>query len=60
MLHPYLNLSESETYPGKFVVGTTSGQSYGNGLINKNVKIVEIPQTFNGTEIAEIGYHSFC
>ena len=60
MSHPYLNLSESETYPGKFVVGTTARLlPFGSGLINKSVKIVEIPQTFNGIEIAEIGYQSF-
>ena len=60
MLHTYLDLRESVTYPGKLVVGTTDYPvPSGNGLINKSVKIVEIPQTFNGTEIAEIGYQSF-
>jgi hypothetical protein len=60
MSHPYLNLSWSATYPGKYVVGKTNRQSpYGDGLINKSVTVVEIPSTFNGIEIAEIGHLSF-
>jgi hypothetical protein len=60
MSHPYLLLSDSTNYPGKLLVGqsATSG-SYGNGLTDTNVKVIEIPSTFNGKEVVEIGYYSF-
>jgi hypothetical protein len=59
MTHPYLLLSDSTNYPGKLLVGqsATSG-SYGCGLTNKNTTVVEIPYTFNGKEVAEIGWCS--
>ena len=60
MPHPYLNLSESANYPGKYVVGTTARLlPYGSGLLDKSVKTVVIPPSFNGIEIAEIGHLSF-
>ena len=47
-------------YPGKLVVGKTArAQPYSDGLTNKSVKVVEIPSTFNGIEVAEIGHLSF-
>jgi hypothetical protein len=60
MSHPYLLLSDSTNYPGKLLVGqsATSG-SYGCGLTDTNVKVIEIPSTFNGKEVVEIGYCSF-
>jgi hypothetical protein len=60
MTHPYLLLSDSTNYPGKLLVGqsATSG-SYGCGLTNTNVKVIEIPSTFNGKEVVELGYYSF-
>jgi hypothetical protein len=59
MHHHYLNFSESVTYPGKFVVGTTSYTSNGNGLIDKRVKVINIPSSIYGIEVAEIGCRSF-
>ena len=56
--HPYLNFSES-TYTNGYVVGTSSYTTNGNGLINKNIKIVEIPSFFNGRKVVEIGCYSF-
>lgn len=58
MNHPYLNLSDSSIFIGKLVVGTTENCE-GNGLLDKNRKIVEIPSRFNGKIIAEIGSSSF-
>ena len=60
MSHPYLKLTISDTYAGKYVVGKTArALPYSDGLTNKSIKIVEIPSTFNGIEIAEIGHLSF-
>jgi hypothetical protein len=60
MTHPYLLLSDSTNYPGKLLVGqsATSG-SYGCGLTDKNVKVIEFPSTFNGKEVVELGWYSF-
>ena len=60
MPHPYLKLSSSTNYEGKLLVGTsaTSYTSQGDGLTNKNIKIVEIPSKFDGKEVAELGYYS--
>jgi hypothetical protein len=59
MSHPYLHLSSSENYPGKLLVGqsATSG-AFGCGLTDKNVKVIEIPSTFNGKEVVETGFFS--
>ena len=58
--HPYLNFTFSDTYPGKLVVSkTVDAQPYPDGLAKKGVKVVEIPSSFNGIEIAEIGFLSF-
>ena len=61
MSHPYLLLTESKNYAGKLLVGTsaTSCKSYGEGLTNKSINIVEIPSKFKGKEVAEIGFRSF-
>ena len=62
MPHAYLNFSDSTNYPGFLVVGTSSNigsGNFGNGLTNKNVKIVEIPSTFEEKTIAEVGEHAF-
>ena len=60
MTHPYLKLTISDTYPGKYVVGKTArAVPYGDGLTNTSIKVVEIPSVFNGIEIAEIGHLSF-
>jgi hypothetical protein len=60
MSHPYLRLSDSTNYAGKLLVGVsaTSG-SYGCGLTNGSTTVVEIPSTFNGKEVAEIGLNAF-
>jgi hypothetical protein len=60
MTHSYLRLSDSTNYPGKLLVGqsATSGAT-GCGLTNTNVKVIEIPSTFNGKEVVEIGFLSF-
>ena len=59
MSHPYLNFSISLDYKWKLTVGTTNAMKDGNGLTNKSVKNIEIPSSFNGIKIAEIGYRSF-
>ena len=62
MQHPYLLLSDSEKYEGKLLVGekyNSDSSSLGCGLTDKNVKIVNIPSTFNGKEITEIGAWAF-
>jgi hypothetical protein len=63
MSHPYLLLSDSTNSSGKLLVGqsATSGSSgsSGCGLTDKNVRAVEIPSTYNGKEVVEIGYNSF-
>ena len=60
MQHPYLKLTNSDTYQGKYVVGKTARATpHGDGLTNTSVKVVEIPSIFNGIEIAEIGHLSF-
>ena len=59
MTHPYLSFSLSSYYLGKLVVGTSKSVANGNGLTNSNIKIVEIPSSFNGIEISEVGYRSF-
>ena len=56
--HPYLNFSSSKYGRGK-VVGTSEFVSYGNALTNANVKIIQIPQTFDDERVIEIGYRSF-
>jgi hypothetical protein len=60
MSHPYLRLSDSINYPGKLLVGE-SATSCENGyaLTNGKVKVVEIPSTFGGKEVVEIGCFSF-
>jgi hypothetical protein len=60
MTHPYLLLSDSTNYPGKLLVGelATNGTK-GCGLTNQSVEVVEIPSTFYGREIVELGYRSF-
>ena len=59
MPHAYLSFSNSAYYSGFLVVGTYSYNSDGNGLTNKNIKNVEIPSTFEGKTIAEVGYCAF-
>jgi hypothetical protein len=61
MSHPYLLLSDSTNYTGKLLVGesSTSSTSHGCGLTNKSVTVIEIPSTFNGKEVVELGYNSF-
>ena len=59
MSHPYLSFSDSSTYSGFLVVGTSKSTGWGNGLTNSSVKIVEIPSTFEGKTIAEVGYLAF-
>ena len=60
MSHPYLKLTLSDTFEDKLVVGKTArAEPYGDGLTDTSVKVVEIPSTFNGNEIAEIGFLSF-
>ena len=60
MSHPYLKLTLSDTYPFKLVVGTTAGAAYySDGLTDTSVTVVEIPSSFNGIEVAEIGSFSF-
>ena len=61
MSHPYLKLTLSDTYPFKLVVGSTADAGfYGDGLTDTSVTVVEIPSSFNGIEVAEIGCSSFC
>ena len=55
MSHPYLFFSNSTTYARKLVVGTSSYTTNSNGITNKDIKIIEIPFSFNGTEVAELG-----
>ena len=60
MAHPYLKLTFSDTYSGRYVVGKTArAQPWGDGLTNESVKVVEIPSSFSGIEIAEIGDLAF-
>jgi hypothetical protein len=59
MSHPYLLLSDSTNYPGNLLVGVSATSGVGRGLTNKNIKVVEIPSTFNGKEVVEIGYYAF-
>ena len=60
MSHPYLKFTLSDTYPFKFVVGKTArALPYGDGLTDTSVTVVEIPSSFNGIEVAEIGHLSF-
>ena len=60
MAHPYLKLTFSDTYSGRYVVGKTAqAQPWGDGLTNESVKVVEIPSSFSGIEIAEIGNLAF-
>ena len=56
--HPYLNFNVSTYAKGK-VVGTSSEKTYGNGLSKRDVRIVQIPLTFDNEEIVEIGWYSF-
>ena len=59
MRHPYLNLIESGN--GKYYsVGNSSSYTCGNGLTNKNGKIVQIPSVFNGKNVTEIAGRAFC
>ena len=59
MPHPYLSFSDSIYYPGFLVVGTSSYSTEGNALTNENVKNIEIPSSFEGKTIAEIGAAAF-
>ena len=59
MSHPYLSFSDSSyASPGK-VVGTSDFSSNGNGLSDKSVVTIEIPSSFNGIKVTEIGRCSF-
>ena len=60
MSHPYLLLSNSKKYTGKLLVGesATTGTD-GCGLTDKSITVVEIPSTFNGKEVVELGVVSF-
>lgn len=58
MRHPYLNFSESTDASG-YIVGTSNEETEGNGLLKKNVKIVNIPAVFNSRNIVEIGCGAF-
>ena len=59
MSHPYLEFSRSSNFPGKLAVGSTSSPFvYGNALTNKDIKVVEIPSSFNRTRIVEIAPQS--
>ena len=58
MSHPYLNFSLSTDYDG-YIVGTSSFQERGDGLINKKVKIINIPKIFNDEPVTEIGNCAF-
>ena len=58
MGHPYLSFSRSTNYDG-YVVGTSSSGTLGNGLLNKSVKIVQIPSSFNSIQVVEVGYRAF-
>ena len=60
MSHPCLLLSDSQKYAGKLLVGEKyNSTTYGTGLTDKTITIVEIPSYFNGKEIAEIGAWAF-
>ena len=58
MTHPYLNFSDSN-YGDGLVVGTSDETTEGNGLTNKSVFIIDIPRTFSGKNVIEIGYQAF-
>ena len=61
MTHKYLLLRNSNNYPGKLLVGesATTSSSNGCGLIDKTVTVVNIPSSYKGVEIAEIGHRAF-
>jgi hypothetical protein len=59
MQHPYLSFSNSATYSGCLVVGTSNIVRDDNGRTNKSVLVIEIPSTFDGKSVVEIGYTSF-
>ena len=56
--HPYLNFSNSEYTNGK-VIGTSKYIADGNGLTNKNIKIIQIPPVFDDDIIVEVGWKAF-
>ena len=56
--HPYLYFSDSSNAYGK-VVGTSKNTGNGNGLKNKNIRIVQIPPVFDDDIVVEIGYYAF-
>ena len=58
MSHPYLYFSLSKNYVG-YAVGTSHFQAYGNGFINKDIKIIQIPRVFNKQAVTEIGNNAF-
>ena len=54
----YLSFSDSTYCEGR-VVGTSTGQGNGNGLIDKTVKDVVIPSTNENKNVVEIGWDAF-
>ena len=61
MTHSYLLLTNSPNYEGKLLIGTsaTSFNTHGEGLTDKSIRDVKIPSSFDGKEIAEIGFRAF-
>ena len=57
--HPYLSFSDSLYKKGGKVVGTSNHVSDGNALIDPNIKEIQIPSSFGGSQVIEIGYDSF-
>ena len=52
-----LIFTDSTFYTGK-CFGISSGGSSGNGLIDKSLKILEIPSKYQGSKVVELGFGS--
>ena len=58
LFHPYLSFSESYEYEG-LTVGTSNSVTQGNGLRDKRVTDVVIPNNFQGKKVVEVGLQAF-